>query len=285
MNLLDEFLTIHNITREAYYKGDNVANKWVFRYYCFQQLPKIRIPKLPDIQLDSKYETCLIEFRIFPHLEFIIRNAILKLGPTWSHTVICGTSNYDYMRKMCSDIHPNIKLIQLPCDNLDPRGGYSDLLTSLEFWNLLVGDKILIHQEDSCIFKTNVEDFLKYDYIGAPWDFISSKVWLINSNIHVPVGNGGFSLRTKQVMIDIIHKASTRYIHDSEDVYFSKFMQRFNIGNLPDPATAFKFSSEKLVNKNSFGGHDFFNFESDWVSRCNENCIDCYNIDFDKDTT
>jgi hypothetical protein len=186
---------------------------------------------------------------------------------------------------MCSDIHPNIKIIKLPYDNLDPRGGYSDLLTSLEFWNLLVGEKILIHQEDSCIFKTNVEDFLKYDYIGAPWDFISSKVWLINSNIHVPVGNGGFSLRTKQIMVDIIHKASTRYIHDSEDVYFSKFMQRFNIGNLPDPATAFKFSSEKLVNKNSFGGHDFFNFESDWVSRCNEKCINCYNIQFDKHET
>jgi len=284
MTLLEEFLNIHKITEEQYYKHET-SHKWCYRYYCFQQIHNIRKPSLPDIQLNSKYETCLIEFRIFPHLEFIIRNAIIKLGPTWSHTVICGTSNYDYMRKMCNDIHPNIKVIQLPYDNLEPRSGYSDLLTSMNFWNLFVGEKILIHQEDSCIFETNIEEFLQYDYIGAPWDYFLNSSWLKNSNIIIPVGNGGFSLRTKQIMIDVINKASTRGKYESEDVYFSKNMQIFNIGKLPNPEIAFEFSTEQLVNKNSFGGHDFSKYECDWISRCNKKCIDCYNINILSENT
>ena len=29
------------------------------------------------------------------------------------------------------------------------------------------GEKLLIYQEDSCIFHNNYQEFLKYDYIGA----------------------------------------------------------------------------------------------------------------------
>jgi adenine-specific DNA-methyltransferase len=38
-----------------------------------------------------------------------------------------------------------------------------------EEMNLLKGEKILIHQEDSIIFKNNIMDFINFDYIGAPW--------------------------------------------------------------------------------------------------------------------
>ena len=56
-----------------------------------------------------------------------------------------------------------------------------------------------------------IEDFLKYDYVGAPW-------------IHLPNmngGNGGFSLRKKSKMLEIISK--NKYNNENEDVYFSKF--------------------------------------------------------------
>ena len=63
--------------------------------------------------------------------------------------------NYDFMRNMCSTISNKIKIIKTNYDNLFPSD-YSRFLSSVDFWNLLEGEKILIYQEDSIIFKTNV---------------------------------------------------------------------------------------------------------------------------------
>ena len=51
-----------------------------------------------------------------------------------------------------------------------------------DFWNLFASKKILIHQEDSIIFKNNINDFLKYDYIGAPWP--NSRRWNKRWNVY-----------------------------------------------------------------------------------------------------
>ena len=61
---------------------------------------------------------------------------------------------------------------------------YNELLTSTFFWNLFVGSKILIWQDDSCIFGSNINDFIKWDYIGSPW---------IRNDNQYGVGNGGLS--------------------------------------------------------------------------------------------
>ena len=216
---------------------------------------------MPTIPVDSNLEAVLIECRILPHVEFIIRNAIIKLGSKWSHTIVCGNKNYEYMTKMCKGISPNIKTIRLDVDNLDAATTYNDVLTSLSFWNMFKGEKILIHQEDSFIFKTNIDDYLKFDYIGAPWN--DALLWINNNGIKLGVGNGGFSLRTKQTMI----KAITRFPRcsnstDFEDVYFSRCIYNNDLGLLPSISEAASFSSEAIVNDQSFGGHCFFNYGS-----------------------
>lgn len=49
---------------------------------------------MPNIAVNSTKEAFLIEFRKFPHLEFLIRNTILKLPKDWSHTVVCENHKY-----------------------------------------------------------------------------------------------------------------------------------------------------------------------------------------------
>ena len=52
------------------------------------------------------------------------------------------------------------------------------------------------------------DEFLKYDYVAAPWDKMLSQraMWLAGMGIHDPdsipaiVGNGGFSLRSKKLL-------------------------------------------------------------------------------------
>ena len=279
--LEDEFRRIYNVShQDFYYSAVYEGMKVRQRFLCWKYLPMLRDRYIfeDDVAVDSELEAVFLEFRWFPHIEFIIRNAIIILGKKWSHTIVCGNKNHEEMRKMCEKINPKIKIIQLPIDGLDPldtegrnpETSYNGLLTSEKFWNLFKGEKILIHQEDSCIFKSNYEDFLKFDYIGAPWD--ESHSWWEESGLIMPVGNGGFSLRTRKIMLEIIQRFE-RSPDDNEDVYFSRMMQEHGIGVLADDYDAGQFSSEGLVVKHSFGGHCYFNYDVESEKRFVNECV------------
>jgi len=252
-----------------------------FREICLSHLKYIRNIDLPDFSETSKYETALIEYRCLPHMEFLIRNTIIKLGNEWCHTIVCGNLNYNYIVDMCSTISDKIKIIKTNYDNLFPSD-YSLFLSSLDFWNLLNGEKILIYQEDSMIFNSNINDFLQFDYIGAPWP-------AYQTDTKGSVGNGGISLRSKEIMIkiinsigifDTVYNSSTlQYIKSTkstvppEDVYFSKNMEDFNIGVLADRVSASNFSTESILNTNSFAGHNFWINDPNWKNRVNSSII------------
>jgi hypothetical protein len=252
-----------------------------FRELCLNNINYIRQIDLPEFEPDSNLESVLIEYRCLPHIEFLIRNTILKLGSNWSYTIVCGNFNYNFMIDMCSKISPKINVIKTNYDNMLPSE-YNIFLSSLDFWNLLKGEKILLYQEDSLIFKKNVNDFLYWDYIGAPWPSYQ------NDNKSC-VGNGGISLRTKKIMIKIINSinikdtnynsSTLKYIKDSnltcppEDVYFTKNMEDLNIGLLADNKSASNFSTESIFNSDSFAGHNFWLCDKNWVNRIYKNCM------------
>ena len=256
------------------------TNKMFFRYICCNYLTLIRMLDLPSIPKNSTYEAVFIEYRCFPHIEFLVRNSIYRLGKEWSHTIICGTKNYQYIFKMINKISPNVRIVKTNNENLTVTE-YNKLLTNVKFWEKLQGEKILIYQEDSLIFKNNIKDFVKWDYIGAPLP-------LGTNDTPNCVGNGGLSLRTRSIMIETLKRISpvkTNYNSSTieymktnglkyppEDVYFSKNIQELNIGKVADWNSASEFSSESYYNKNSFGGHKFWISNENWVTHINE-CI------------
>ena len=175
------------------------------RHLCNMRLPLIRMIKIPDFVETSEYETVLIEFRKFSHLEFLLRNTIIKF-PLWSHTVVCGNLNEAFIREMCNDIckdiKSSIKIVKLNIDNLTPSD-YSSLLSTKDFWCNFTGEKVLVYQEDTMLFHNDISPFLHYDYIGAPWP-------VSQDDNSYGVGNGGFSLRTKSKMLECIDKIARR---------------------------------------------------------------------------
>jgi hypothetical protein len=64
----------------------------------------------------------------------------------------------------------------------------TELLKSIEFWELVEGEIILNFQIDSLLLRDNIEEFLYYDFIGAPWSKPKEGKF---------VGNGGLSIRNK----------------------------------------------------------------------------------------
>ena len=85
-------------------------NIYKFRYLCLKLNYFLKHIPLPQIKKNSLYEAVFIDFRILPHIEFIIRNAIYRLGSNWSFTVICGSNNYDLINSICKSISINIKI-------------------------------------------------------------------------------------------------------------------------------------------------------------------------------
>ena len=244
----------------------SIVNKQTFREACLQQLPLVKNIEIPEIMQNCHNETVLIEFRWFGHLEFLLRNMVLKL-PKWSHTVVCGNHNYDAMKKCCDQISESIRIIQLDINNLIPSE-YNVLLMTPEFWSQFNGEKILIYQEDSFLIHSHeINTFLEYDYVGAPWK-------IEQDDNSYGVGNGGFSLRSKSIMLEVIDNvkpedliignSTLQYMQNAnvyvlpEDVYFSKSMIDYNIGKVAPRDIALRFSQESVSGNNPLGGHNFF---------------------------
>jgi hypothetical protein len=270
---LNIFCEKYNVPKEKLLLNQN--HHLNFRYICFKYNFFMKHLIIPKIKKKSNYEAVFIEFRKFPHVEFIIRNSILQLGKNWSHTVVCGNNNYEMMMNICNEISIDINIIKYPFE-INNQTDYSKMLTTSEFWNKLYGEKILIYQEDSFIFKNNIQDFMHFDFIGAPFPKN------VNDTPNL-VGNGGLSLRNKGKMLEVIEqKTVENTIFNSstlnymkkvnlefppEDIYFSKNMQELEIGKVADWDSAFQFSTESINNPNSFGGHKFWLSDKNWKER------------------
>jgi hypothetical protein len=237
--------------------------KELHRIRCTHSIPTVRNIIPSAVSSDPSNETVLIEFRALPHIEFLIRNVLIKL-PHWKHTVVCGNKNVQFIKTICKDL--SINIIHLNIDNLTACE-YSKLLMTKTFWEQFSSEKLLIYQEDSYLFHSDIEPFLEYDYIGAAWPAHQ------DDNAH-GVGNGGFSLRSREKMIACIEnpKKDSLVIGDStrnymrstrsdvcpEDVFFSKSLIDFNLGKVATREVANLFSQETQQCGRTLGGHNFF---------------------------
>jgi hypothetical protein len=231
----------------------------------------LNMEKTENAEDDVRNETVLIEFRKLRNVEFVVKNMILKL-PTWKHTVVCGNDNYEFLSSFLPSFVNIIKLNVEEC-NIDM---YSKLLTSPSFWRMLTGKHILIYQDDTHIFNSNIDKWLKYDYVGAPWP----------QDIYPEgyrVGNGGFSLRRRELMLSICEKYdittfpafefTRKYMRENklklipEDCFFVKCIKDYNLGKIPNETEATYFSSESIKNYESVGMHCCWLSDSNWVDR------------------
>jgi hypothetical protein len=96
------------------------------------------------------------------------------------------------------------------------------------------------------LLREGIDDFLQYDYIGAPI-----------KNFPFPAMNGGLSLRSPKAMLECIAKRpinTTKYANHNEDIYFSYICKELGF-NMPDFETARKFSVETIFGLGSLGIH------------------------------
>jgi hypothetical protein len=165
----------------------------------------------------------------------------------WGLQIFHSEGNENYIKNIVKD-WDNVLLTKIDIENID-KTSHTELLKSLEFWELVKGEIILNFQIDSLLLRDNIDEFLGYDYIGAPWSKPKDGKF---------VGNGGLSIRNKSKTIEYLnHHKNEEGVW--EDIFFVKYLDD---NDLPDILTAMKFSVEDIFYPNPIGVHNPIKIET-----------------------
>lgn len=182
----------------------------------------------------------------------IIRHYLQKL-PDYTHFQIYhGQQNVALLkREFVYEIDVGkISLWDMGVRNLTIQA-YNYILTSPIFWKTMQSNNVLIFQTDTvmCPSGTDISQFFKYDYIGAPMNLYNifvnclSRFYAKGHFIaHTQFFNGGLSLRKRDTMIKLLKEHPWDGL-TPEDVWFCAFLPNIS-GIVPDKETARAFSYE-----------------------------------------
>ena len=144
----------------------------------------------------------------------------------------------------------NIRIIKAPL--IQSIEDYSTYLQS-DLSCYIQGTHMLVMQWDSFIVNPHLwnNHFLEYDYIGAPWPH----------HPETPVGNGGFSLRSKKLFAALQNPLYQKLHPEDQSIcIFNKALLEKELGiRIAPRETAEQFAFEREY-KQAFGFHGFFNF-------------------------
>ena len=170
------------------------------------------------------------------------------LGEGWALQVHHSAANKNYVRHVLLDI-PGVRFIQRSEDFITVEH-YNRLLKSPEFWKSLSASKVLIFQSDSLILSNDIQKYLHYDYIGAPWSNANEAISQLlakhaGQGMELAGGNGGFSVRNVNLMQEIATSyGATSPDSENEDVFFSHMIHETDKAVLPTRETAYRFCRE-----------------------------------------
>jgi len=119
---------------------------------------------------------------------------------------------------------------------------YNRVLTSIEFWAHSKFERELVFQYDSALLRSGIEEFLEWDYVGAPWKFQEHG------------GNGGLSLRNPMAMVWCIKQQPWDPSLGNEDVYFSNLLKDSPFKLAPRYVCE-RFSCETIYKEGTLGYH------------------------------
>ena len=198
-------------------------------------------------------------------LEFVTKNLLENLPANWCLILFTGPNNTSEVESFVKTL-PSAQAKRVTVKNLHIKNltesEYNKLMMSRKILDEIPTEMFLVVQVDSMICKGGshiLEKFLEYDYVGAPWKDRNA------------IGNGGFSLRRKSVMLKILNTCPT--LNHNEDGFFSGGCEGV-VPKKPSPSEAEEFSVETIFNgKQPFGIHKSWYHMPENSSKIEEKCL------------
>lgn len=203
----------------------------------FQHIPK-----------DTTKFCVIVEPRNNPLLISVIKNFMFLLQTRgWGLIVFHGSKNETLLKNALME-WPNVIMYNMNVANLTIHD-YNHLLMSGDFWQRLLSygcNHALIFQMDTILLNPDLEPFLEYDYIGAPWD---------KGFRGIVSGNGGLSLRHVKTMLTIAETYPANHGQlQFEDIFFSYWCKEKGY-HIPSKDIASQFSVETIYYETPCGMH------------------------------
>lgn len=220
------------------------------KFACAQQdLKALLSEECTNISSNTRNAAVIVETREHQMLPYVVANMASSLPDDWIIYLFHGNENSHFVRSL-PELQKFHQLGRLELVSLrdsarrfqemvqSKRGFYNCLLKSPEFWSCSAAESILIFQTDSVLCGASpyeINDFLSYDYIGAPWP-----------DGHV--GNGGLSLRRRKKMLELTQRKWLKVEPEAEDLFFSKAGNQSHFHWAP-LEQAQRFSTDNLYNE------------------------------------
>jgi len=198
----------------------------------------------------------IVEPRKHKLLKQVIDNFNTHMDSSWDLYVFHGKSHKEFATLSTKTITKrNVYLFPLDTDNLN-ADQYNYLLKQASFWNKVNAEHILVFQTDTVVCGKsiyNINSFLKYPYVGCPFDNTTvdnHPIW----GDYPFYGIGGLSIRKKSFMMDCIRRNPNVENNYAEDIFFSKCVKDSNIKSITIDVLN-QFCTQHTYTKNSFGAH------------------------------
>ncbi|KAM4068027.1 putative formate dehydrogenase protein [Hirsutella rhossiliensis] len=194
------------------------------------------------------------------------------LGPKW--TIVLFTIEEHWVVPSSPAFHRALDERRINVRFLPPNTALSDsqsvsrFLTKPWIWEQVqIARRILLFQTDSIVCskaEAAIDDFLQYDFIGAP----------ISPEFGVGY-NGGLSIRNPKLFLNITRDASfdTSGIGFEDQWFYTESKAREANGvNLPDEAVAKTFAVETIYYETPLGYHQPTRWQPDHIEAIEQYC-------------
>jgi hypothetical protein len=233
-----------------------LENKKLFSVYKDLDPKLIERYPLSKFNNNSKNVALMLESRMLDNTEFLLRQFSRYLSEDFAMWIYVTENVYDSYVDLANKLNNNINIKLLPSQYiLNSVNDYNNIMLDISFWKMLDQfERVLVFQMDTMIYRKGIEEYYKYDYIGAPWD--------LKNNFSTSVGNGGLSLRNIPAIIYCLQNKNNvkNCNYNSEDIFYSYAMNQFGY-KVADIEIASSFSIETCYhNENCLGSHKLYDY-------------------------
>ncbi|KAF4345747.1 hypothetical protein FBEOM_289 [Fusarium beomiforme] len=206
-------------------------------------LPKIMLHYASQSEYNESKVALLIENRPQPIIAPLLLKFMYQMPPDWkfrfmgSNESVAHVNSSTAMREHVKS--GKLDLTYIPY-NMSTAGQemISRFLTTLWLYDTVLqpAEMLLVFQTDSMLCANNkriIDDFLGYDYVGAPWNTAGRYG-----------GNGGLSIRRVSSIISILQSQQRANNSDPEDVWLSERLGHHVDGRVANGSVSQLFSGE-----------------------------------------
>jgi hypothetical protein len=187
------------------------------------------------------------------HYKEAIDAVIKTLEQIKPHSVVFITDKHPRELNLKeNELLEQVDFIQLDTP-ITSKEAYSQFIIK-ELWRYITTSHILVIQHDGYVIDGSVwdDEFLEYDYIGAPWNYKDDR----------NVGNGGFSLRSKRLMVTLASDPFIEFFHPEDEIIgrlYRRYLEHKHKIKFAPEELAHRFSYEcHMPMLPTFGFHNFF---------------------------